>query len=76
MLDPQSQTLLYHTLCLSDALSVLTNYSQAILAAGIGSFVFGYANNVIAGTLVQTSFTEKFLSGDNASSIVGGVLGA
>ncbi|KAL2855257.1 general substrate transporter [Aspergillus pseudodeflectus] len=48
----------------------------AILAAGIGSFVFGYANNVIAGTLVQTSFTEKFLSGDNASSIVGGVLGA
>jgi hypothetical protein len=50
--------------------------SQTILVAGMGSFVFGYANNAIAGTLVQTSFVAKFLSGSNPDSVVGGILGA
>ncbi|CAG9955830.1 unnamed protein product [Clonostachys rosea f. rosea IK726] len=47
-----------------------------ILVAGMGSFVFGYANNAIAGSFVQTSFVAKFLSGDDAESIIGGILGA
>ncbi|KEF57235.1 uncharacterized protein A1O9_07425 [Exophiala aquamarina CBS 119918] len=42
----------------------------------MGSFVFGYCNNAIAGSLAQTSFIEKFLSNDNANSVVGGILGA
>jgi hypothetical protein len=46
------------------------------LVAGMGSFVFGYCNNAIAGSLAQTSFIEKFLSGSNAESIVGAILGA
>ncbi|KAL1987328.1 hypothetical protein VTN96DRAFT_4356 [Rasamsonia emersonii] len=49
---------------------------MTILVAGMGSFMFGYANNSIAGTLVQTSFVSKFLSGSNANSIVGGIMGA
>jgi hypothetical protein len=49
--------------------------AQAILTAGMGSFVFGYANNAIAGSLVQKSFVDEFLSGTNASSIVGAILG-
>ncbi|KAF2814692.1 general substrate transporter [Mytilinidion resinicola] len=46
-----------------------------ILVAGMGSFLFGYANNSIAGTLAQTSFIEKFLTGSNATSIIDGILG-
>ncbi|EXJ87565.1 hypothetical protein A1O3_04525 [Capronia epimyces CBS 606.96] len=42
----------------------------------MGSFVFGYCNNSIAGSLVQTSFVEKFLSDGNADSVVGGIMGA
>lgn len=42
----------------------------------MGSFVFGYANNAIAGSFVQTSFVAKFLSGSNAESVIGGILGA
>jgi hypothetical protein len=42
----------------------------------MGSFVFGYANNAIAGSFVQTSFVAKFLSGNNAESVIGGILGA
>jgi hypothetical protein len=42
----------------------------------MGSFVFGYCNNSISGSLVQTSFVSKFLSGSNADSIVGGIMGA
>jgi hypothetical protein len=42
----------------------------------MGSFVFGYANNCIAGTLAQSSFQLKFLTGSNANSIIGGIMGA
>ncbi|KAF9891550.1 hypothetical protein FE257_004017 [Aspergillus nanangensis] len=48
----------------------------AIVVAGMGSFVFGYANNTIAGSLAQTSFIEKFLSGSDADSIISGIMGA
>ncbi|KAL1893947.1 hypothetical protein Sste5346_006088 [Sporothrix stenoceras] len=47
----------------------------SILVAGMGSFLFGYCNNAIAGTFAQTSFTSKFLSGPNAEAITGGILG-
>ncbi|KAJ9132461.1 general substrate transporter [Pleurostoma richardsiae] len=47
----------------------------SIAVAGMGSFVFGYCNNSIAGSFVQETFVEKFLSGRNADSIVGGILG-
>ncbi|KAL6360781.1 hypothetical protein LRP88_06489 [Fusarium phalaenopsidis] len=46
-----------------------------ILVAGMGSFVFGYANNAIAGSLVQQSFVNKFLNDGNADSVIGGILG-
>lgn len=46
-----------------------------ILAAATASFNFGYSNNVIAGTLAQTSFAEYFLTVDPPSR-VGGMLGA
>lgn len=55
--------------------SALIHDCQIILIASFGSFMFGYANNVIAGTLAQTSFGVKFLSGSNADSIIGGILG-
>jgi hypothetical protein len=45
------------------------------MTAGLGSFLFGYANNAIAGTFAQTSFIEKFLSGSNADSVIGGIIG-
>ncbi|KAI9824372.1 MAG: hypothetical protein M1819_000877 [Sarea resinae] len=47
-----------------------------IIIAGLGSFVFGYANNTIAGSLAQTSFIEKFLSGGNADQVTDGIMGA
>ncbi|PVH69793.1 general substrate transporter [Cadophora sp. DSE1049] len=47
----------------------------AIAVAGLGGFLFGYANNSISGTLAQTSFQAKFLTGSNANSIVDGILG-
>lgn len=46
-----------------------------VLAAATASFVFGYSNNAIAGTLAQSSFLEYFLT-TNATSRVGGILGA
>lgn len=46
------------------------------MVAGMGSLVFGYANNAIAGSFVQTSFVTKFLSGDDPDSVIGGILGA
>lgn len=52
------------------------NWTKTILVAGMGSFVFGYANNAIAGTLAQETFIAKFLTGSNANSIVGGIMGA
>jgi hypothetical protein len=53
----------------------MTKSFQTIAVAGLGGFLFGYANNSIAGTLAQTSFQVKFLSGTNANSIVDGILG-
>lgn len=52
------------------------NELKTVLIAGMGSFLFGYANNTIAGTLAQTSFIVKFLSGSNADSIISGIMGA
>jgi hypothetical protein len=42
----------------------------------MGSFVMGYDLNSGAGTLVQTSFVSKFLSGGDANSVIGGIIGA
>jgi hypothetical protein len=52
-----------------------TNVSQTILVAGMGSFVLGYDINSMAGTIVQASFVSRFLSGSNANSIIGGIIG-
>ncbi|KAK5044476.1 hypothetical protein LTR84_010757 [Exophiala bonariae] len=46
-----------------------------IVVAGLGSYNFGYANNAIAGSFAQVSFGIKFLSGSNANSIIGAILG-
>jgi hypothetical protein len=45
-----------------------------ICAAALASFNYGYSNNVIAGTLAQTSFGLKFLSGPNALQIIDGLV--
>lgn len=46
-----------------------------VLVAGWSSFIFGYSNNVMTGTLAQTSFQAKFLNHPNANSLISGVLG-
>lgn len=46
-----------------------------VLIAGLGSFMFGYANNIMTGTLAQVSFNAKFLSDGHADSTTGGILG-
>lgn len=46
-----------------------------IVAAAMASFLFGYCNNAVAGTLAQSSFGEQYLSGSDANSRVGGILG-
>jgi len=46
-----------------------------VLIAGWASFVFGYSNNVITGTLAQTSFNAKFLNNSHANSTISGILG-
>ncbi len=46
-----------------------------VLVAGWASFVFGYSNNVITGTLAQTSFNTKFLNNDHANSTISGIVG-
>ncbi|KAH8820758.1 general substrate transporter [Xylogone sp. PMI_703] len=48
---------------------------QTVIAAGLGSFNFGYANNVIAGTLAQPTFIAKFLSSSDNSARVDGIIG-
>lgn len=48
----------------------------AILGAAVASFLFGFANNAIAGTLAQTSFNEQFLASPEAASRVSGMLGS
>ncbi|KFY55954.1 hypothetical protein V496_06861 [Pseudogymnoascus sp. VKM F-4515 (FW-2607)] len=45
-----------------------------VLSAGLGSFNYGYMNNVIAGSFGQVSFQTKFLSGDNATSITDAIV--
>ena len=47
---------------------------QLICAAALASFNYGYSNNVIAGTLAQTSFGIKFLSGPNALQLIDGLV--
>ncbi|KAL1853302.1 hypothetical protein Plec18170_005298 [Paecilomyces lecythidis] len=47
----------------------------AVIAAGLGSFNFGYANNVIAGSFGEPTFIEKFLSGPDASARTDGIIG-
>jgi len=47
-----------------------------ILAAATASFNFGYSNNVIAGSLAQTSFIKYFLSGGNATTLIASMLAA
>ncbi|KAK7202704.1 general substrate transporter [Myxozyma melibiosi] len=44
-----------------------------ILVAATSSFLFGYGNNAVAGSLAQESFIEKFLSGPNASALIDGM---
>jgi hypothetical protein len=48
---------------------------QTVVAAGLGSFNFGYANNVIAGTFGQPTFLTKFLSGADAAARTDGIIG-
>lgn len=45
-----------------------------VLIAGYGSAMFGYANNAVVGSLAQTSFINKFLSGPDADSVVSGII--
>ncbi|VUC26560.1 unnamed protein product [Clonostachys rosea] len=45
-----------------------------ICAAALASFNYGYSNNVIAGTLAQVTFNAKFLSGDNANSLIDAIV--
>jgi hypothetical protein len=46
-----------------------------IVVAALASFTFGYTNNVIAGTLAQTTFAAKFFVDKNVSSVIGGIIG-
>lgn len=48
---------------------------KIIAISALGSFLFGYSNNAISGTLVQQSFVSKYLSGDNAAALTDGILG-
>ncbi|KAH7141627.1 hypothetical protein EDB81DRAFT_884706 [Dactylonectria macrodidyma] len=41
-----------------------------ICSAALSSFNYGYSINVIAGTLVQVAFNQKFLSGSNANMLI------
>lgn len=45
-----------------------------VLIAGYGSAMFGYANNAVTGSLAQTSFINKFLSGPDADSVTSGII--
>ena len=47
----------------------------AVAIAGLGGFNFGYATNAMAGSFAQPSFIEKFLSGENATSIITALTG-
>ena len=48
---------------------------QYVLIGAFGSFMFGYVNNVSTGSLAQSSFIDKFLSGDDADEVIAGILG-
>ena len=46
-----------------------------VLIAGWGSFMFGYSNNVVTGTLALPSFNAKFLNDSNSDSTISGIIG-
>lgn len=48
---------------------------QVVTTAALGSYLYGFSANAIAGTLAQTTFTEKFLSGADATARTDGLLG-
>lgn len=47
-----------------------------ILGASCASFLFGFSNNAVSGTLAQTSFNEAFLNTTDAPNIIAGMLGS
>ncbi|RFU29329.1 hypothetical protein B7463_g6998, partial [Scytalidium lignicola] len=53
---------------------LLHDIKPLICAATLASFNYGYSNNVIAGTLAQVTFISKFLSGDNAESLIDAII--
>ncbi|KAK7202710.1 general substrate transporter [Myxozyma melibiosi] len=44
-----------------------------VLTAAISSFLFGYGNNAVAGSLAQQTFLAKFLSGPDYTAIIDGI---
>ncbi|TVY55499.1 High-affinity glucose transporter [Lachnellula cervina] len=46
-----------------------------IVTACLGGFLYGFSANTISGTLAQTTFIAKFLSGSNATQITDGLFG-
>lgn len=47
---------------------------QLICAAALASYNYGYSNNVVAGTLAQVTFNQKFLSGSNANMLIDSIV--
>ncbi|TVY16997.1 High-affinity glucose transporter [Lachnellula arida] len=46
-----------------------------VVTACLGGFLYGFSANTISGTLAQTTFIARFLSGSNATQITDGLLG-
>ncbi|TVY26083.1 High-affinity glucose transporter [Lachnellula hyalina] len=46
-----------------------------IATACLGGFLYGFSANTISGTLAQTTFIAKFLTGSNATQITDGLFG-
>ncbi|TVY33564.1 High-affinity glucose transporter [Lachnellula subtilissima] len=46
-----------------------------IATACLGGFLYGFSANIISGTLAQTTFIAKFLTGSNATQITDGLFG-
>ena len=57
------------------ARSAKTNRTLIILFVTFGSLTYGYSASIIATTLAQPSFVDKFLNVPNAASLEGGVNG-
>ncbi|KAI1097379.1 general substrate transporter [Jackrogersella minutella] len=47
---------------------------QVCATAALGGFLYGFSVNAMTGTLAQTSFIELFLTTDDASSLMDGLL--